>query len=46
MVANFSDETLIIPKFTVIGIAEPVSETVVNLVKLERQAQITYITPP
>jgi len=32
MVANFSDETLIIPKSTVIGIAEPGSEALVNLV--------------
>ena len=32
VVANFSEEPLTIPKSTVIGIAEPVSENMVNLV--------------
>jgi len=32
LVANFSDEPLSIPKCTVIGVAEPVSENMVNLV--------------
>jgi len=32
VVANFSDEPLTIPKATVISVAEPVSENMVNLV--------------
>jgi len=37
LVANFSDETLIIPKSTVTGIAEPVSEALANLVNSGEQ---------
>jgi len=37
VVANFSDEPLTIPKFTVIGVAELVSENLVNLVNSGEQ---------
>lgn len=39
VVANFSHEPLIIPKFTVIGVAEPVSEATLNLVTLGKKAE-------
>ena len=37
LVANFSDEPLTIPKSTVLGVAESVSETWANLVNSDRQ---------
>ena len=44
--ANFSDEPLTIPKSTVRGVAEPVSENLVNLVNLEEQTVAKLWTMP
>ena len=46
MVANFSDKPLIIPKPTVIGIAEQVSEALVKLVKSGEQSGAKPPTAP
>jgi len=46
LVANFSDDPLTIPKSTVIGVAEPVSETLVNLVNSGEQTVAKLRTVP
>ena len=46
LVANFSDEPLTIPKSTVLGVAESVLETWVNLVNSDRQTTAKVPTEP
>ena len=38
MVANFSDEPLVIPKSAVLGVAEQVSETLINKINAETRS--------
>jgi hypothetical protein len=44
MLANFSDETLIPPKATIVGVAEEVSESVVN--RINAKAETNMNEPP
>jgi len=46
VVANFNDEPLTIPKLTVIGVAELISEKVVNLVKSGGESVAKLLTVP
>jgi hypothetical protein len=44
--ANFSEETLVIPKATVVGLAEEVSETIVNKINSPRESDSTSPNRP
>jgi hypothetical protein len=44
MLANFSDETLILPKATIVGIAEEISESIVN--RINAKAETNLNEPP
>jgi hypothetical protein len=46
MLANFSEETVVIPKATVVGLEEEVSETIVNKINSPRESDSTSPNRP
>ena len=46
MVANFSDESLKIPKKTVLGVAEQIAEPLVNRINAESKSDTTSPAKP